>query len=69
MADKNSSIQIGQDSSQRLVISKYPLTAHIPFGLDESQIELTEPESEDAEEIALELDEDEPGPKEGEEDE
>jgi hypothetical protein len=69
LADKNSSIQIGQDGPQRLVIAKYPLTGHIPFGLDESQIGLSEPESEDAEEIALELDEDEPDSKEGEDDE
>jgi hypothetical protein len=69
LAGENSSIQIGQDSAQRLVISKYPLTAHIPFGLDESQIGLAKPESGDADEIALDLDEEAPDTKEGEEDE
>jgi hypothetical protein len=69
LAGENSSIQIGQNSQHRLVISKYPLTAHIPFGLDESQIGLTKLESEDAGEIALDLDEDEPDMKEDEEDE
>jgi hypothetical protein len=69
LAGDKSSIQIGQNSPQRLTISKYPLTAHIPFGLDESQIGLAKPESEDADEIALDLDEDEPDAEEGEENE
>src|SRR5262249_19691742 len=41
-------IQIGETRFQQILISKYPLTAHIPFGLDESQIVLGKPESEDA---------------------
>ena len=52
------------------MISKHPLTAHIASGLDESQIGLAKPEPEDAEEIVLDLDEDEPPDiKEGEPDE
>jgi hypothetical protein len=51
-----------------LVISKYPHTAHIPCGLDESQIGLAKPESEDADEIVLDLEE-EVGMKENEIDE
>jgi len=66
--DKNY-IQIGESRSQQLVISKYPLTAHIPFGLDESQIVLGKPDSEDADEIVLELDDDAPEMKESEPDE
>src|SRR5262249_46337319 len=55
--DKNY-IEIGETRFQRILISKYPLTAHIPFGLDESQIGIGKPESEDADEIVLELDDD-----------
>ncbi len=69
LAGDGSSIQIGQRSTQRLVISKYPLTAHISSGLDESQLGLVKSESEDADEIVLDLDEDEPDMKEGEADE
>jgi hypothetical protein len=66
LAGGKSSIQIGEASPQQLVISKYPLTAHIASGIDESQIGLDAPEPEDAEEIVLELDEE--GESETEED-
>lgn len=69
LAGGKPSIQIGHSSPQRLVISKYPLTAHIAVGLDESQIGLAKPESEGADEIVLDLEEDEPDLKEGEPDE
>jgi hypothetical protein len=69
LAGDKSSIQIGQNSPQRLTISRYPLTAHIPFGLDESKIGLAKPESDDADEIALDLEGDEPDMEKGEEDE
>ena len=57
LAGDKSSIQIGQSSPQQLVVSKYPITAHIAFGIDETQIGLEKPDSEDAEGITLELDE------------
>ena len=60
LAGEKNSIQIGESGVQQLVISKYPLTAHIASGLDESQIGLAKPESEDADEIVLDLDEEEP---------
>ena len=70
LAGERKSIQIGEGDSEQLVISKHPLTAHIASGLDESQIGLAKPEPEDAEEIVLDLDEDEPPDiKEGEPDE
>jgi hypothetical protein len=67
LAGDKPSIQIGESSPQRLVISNFPLTAHIASGIDESQIGLGKPESEDTEEGVLELDEEEPEPKEEEE--
>jgi hypothetical protein len=69
LAGNNPSIQIGESRTQRLVISKYPLTAHIAWGLDESQLGQSKPESEDTEEIMLDLEEDEPDKTEGAEDE
>ena len=70
LAGEKHAIQIGENGPQRLVISKYPLTAHIASGLDESQIGLAKPEPEDADEIVLDLDEDvPPDMKEGESDE
>ena len=59
LAGGRNSIQIGEGDMGKLVISKHPLTAHITSGIDESQIGLAKPESEDAEEIVLDLDEDE----------
>ena len=69
LAGAKSSIQIGESSTERLVISKHPLTAHIAWGLDESQLGPNKPESEEAEEIVLDLEDDEPDEKEGTEDE
>lgn len=69
LAGDENSIEIGTGGSQQLVVSKYPLTAHIPFGLDESQIGLDKPESEDAEELVLDLNDDAPEMKESEPDE
>lgn len=69
LAGDKPSIQIGESSPQRLVISKFPLTAHIASGIDESQIGLGKPASEDADEIVLDLDEEEPEKKENETDE
>jgi hypothetical protein len=60
LASEKNFIQIGESGVQRLVISKYPLTAHIASGLDESQIGLAKPELEDADEIVLDLEEEEP---------
>jgi hypothetical protein len=65
LAGEQSNILVGQKRTQQLVISKYPHTAHIACGLDESQIGLAKPESEDADEIELDLDE-EAGVKEDE---
>lgn len=48
LAGSKSSIQIGEIKTQRLVISKYPLTAHMPWGLDESKLGRSKPESEDS---------------------
>ena len=69
LAGNNPSIQIGESSSQRLVISKYPLTAQIASGLDESQLGPSKPEFEEVEEIVLDLEDDEADKKEGAEDE
>lgn len=69
LAGNNPSIQIGESSSQRLVISKYPLTAHITSGLDESQLGPSKPDFEEAEEIVLDLEDDQTDKKEGDEDE
>jgi TIR domain len=69
IANNNSSIQIGESSTQRLVISKYPLTAHIAWALDESQLGQSKIETEEAEEIVLDLEDDVPDESEGAEDE
>jgi hypothetical protein len=69
LAENKSSIQIGESGTQRLVISKYPLTAQITSGLDESQLGSSKPESEEAEEIVLDLRDDEADKREGAEDE
>jgi TIR domain len=61
LAGNTSSIRIGEDIPNRLVISKHPLTADIRSGLDESQIGLEKPDSEDSEAVVLELEADEPG--------
>lgn len=66
LAGNKSLIQIGERSTQRLVISKYPLTAHIAWSLDESRLGHSKPQSEEAEEIVLDLEDDEPDEKEGE---
>ena len=59
LADGKSSIQIGESIGRLLIISRYPLTAHIPWGLDESQLGAHKAESEDAEEIVLDLEDEE----------
>jgi hypothetical protein len=69
LAGNKSSIQIGESGTQRLVISKYPLTAQIASGLDESHLGSSKPESEETEEIVLDLEDDEPDKREGAEDE
>lgn len=69
LANSKSSIQIGENNSQRLVVSKYPLTAHMAWGLDESKLGQCKPEAEDADEFVLDLEGDEPDEREGVEDE
>jgi hypothetical protein len=64
LAGAKPSIQIGESSTQRLVISKHPLTAHIAWGLDESQLGPSKPESEEAEETVLDLEDDDDEPDE-----
>ena len=69
LAGERKTIQIGEIDTQRLVISKSPLTAHIAFGLDESQIGLAKPLSEDIDEVVLDLEDEGLEMKEGEGDE
>jgi hypothetical protein len=69
LAGGKSSIQIGENDTQRLVISKYPLTAHMAWGLDESKLERSKAESEDFDDIVLDLEDDETENEEGAEDE
>lgn len=68
LAGNKSSIQIGE-GTQRLAISSFPLTAHIGWGLDESQLGPTKSEPEEADEAILDLADEEPDEKQGAEDE
>lgn len=51
-------IQIGDGDSQKMVITKRPLSVQIGYALDESMLEPSRPESEEADETVLELTED-----------
>ena len=55
LAGSNSSIQIGGTRGQRLVISKFPVTARIAWGLDESKLGPAKETAEEAEETVLDL--------------
>src|SRR6185437_4231847 len=58
LAGDKTSIQIGERGLQQLLISKYPLTAHMAGGIDESQLRDGKPEAEESEETVLELEDD-----------
>lgn len=65
LAGTRSSIQISERSAQPLVVSKYPLTAHIAWGIDELQLDPKKSEPEEAEETVLELEDDGSDEREG----
>src|SRR6185437_5751328 len=48
LAGDKTSIQIGERGPQQLLISKYPLTAHMAWGIDESQLRDGKPEAEES---------------------
>ena len=66
LANEAPAIQIGKRESQRLVISKHPLTLPIPWSLDETLLKPEQPEPEETDTEILELDDkDEPEEQEG----
>ena len=65
LAGNASAIQIGTSEPQRIVISKQPLQFQIRWGINESLLEASKPESEESDETILELTDDESDEKEG----